>query len=125
MVLHIDSDASYLSVPKAWSRAAGFMYLNGKPKSTTDPNPTHYNGPVHVVCQILRNVMSSTAEAKLVALLDTCKDATAIRTALAEMGWPQPPTPVQTDNSTAVGLVHNTIRQKHSKAIDMRFLLVA
>ena len=86
MVLHIDSDASYLSVPKARLRAAGFMYLNGTPASKSNPNPTHYNGPVHVVCQILRNVMSSAAEAELGALFDNCKDATAIFTALAEMG---------------------------------------
>eukprot|EP00804_Cyclotella_cryptica_P018678 CCRYP_007188-RD/>CCRYP_007188-RD protein AED:0.48 eAED:0.48 QI:0/-1/0/1/-1/0/1/0/59 len=37
------------------------------------------------------------------------------------MGHPQPPTPIQTDNSTALGVVNNTIQPKHTKAMDMRF----
>ena len=38
------------------------------------------------------------------------------------MKWhTQPPTPVQTDNSTALGVVKNTIQPKRTKAMDMRF----
>ena len=37
------------------------------------------------------------------------------------MGHPQPPTPIQTDNSTALGVVNNTIQPKRTKAMDMRF----
>jgi len=32
MVLHIESNASCLSAPKAWSRAAEFFYLSDKSK---------------------------------------------------------------------------------------------
>eukprot|EP00804_Cyclotella_cryptica_P003481 CCRYP_002116-RA/>CCRYP_002116-RA protein AED:0.42 eAED:0.42 QI:0/0/0/1/0/0/2/0/336 len=35
--------------------------------------------------------------------------------------YPQPPTPIQTDNSTALGVVNNTIQPKRTKAMDMRF----
>ena len=37
------------------------------------------------------------------------------------MGHPQPPTPVATDNSTALGIVTSSIKQRRSKAMDMRF----
>ena len=37
------------------------------------------------------------------------------------MGHPQPATPMKTDNSTATGIINKTIKQKKSKAIDMRF----
>lgn len=49
------------------------------------------------------------------------KLAVPMRTTLTEMGHPQPPTPIRTDNSTANGIVNSTIRQNRSKAIDMRF----
>eukprot|EP00804_Cyclotella_cryptica_P017108 CCRYP_003349-RA/>CCRYP_003349-RA protein AED:0.50 eAED:0.45 QI:0/-1/0/1/-1/0/1/0/116 len=37
------------------------------------------------------------------------------------MGHPQPPTPIQTDNSTALSVVNNTIQPKRTKAMDMQF----
>ena len=37
------------------------------------------------------------------------------------MGWPQPKTPIQTDNSTASGVVNKTIEPKRTKSMDMRF----
>eukprot|EP00804_Cyclotella_cryptica_P029293 CCRYP_011705-RD/>CCRYP_011705-RD protein AED:0.51 eAED:0.44 QI:0/-1/0/1/-1/0/1/0/116 len=37
------------------------------------------------------------------------------------MGHPQPPTPIQPYNSTALGIVNNTIQQKYTKAMDMCF----
>ena len=37
------------------------------------------------------------------------------------MGHPQLPTPLAVDNTTAVGFANKTIKQKMSKAIDMRF----
>ena len=40
---------------------------------------------------------------------------------LEEMVHPQPPTPVQVDNSTALGIATGTIKQCKSKSIDMRF----
>ena len=37
------------------------------------------------------------------------------------MGHPQPPTAMKTDNQTATGILNGTIKQRRSKAIDMRF----
>jgi hypothetical protein len=40
---------------------------------------------------------------------------------LEEFGHPQPPTPLKTDNTTAEGIANDTVKQKHSKAMDMRY----
>jgi hypothetical protein len=42
-------------------------------------------------------------------------------TALSEMGHPQPATPLESDNSTAYGILHAQVRMKRSKAFDMRY----
>ena len=44
-----------------------------------------------------------------------------MREALQNMGHPQPPTPIQTDNTTAIGISTDSVKQKRSKAMDMRF----
>ena len=44
-----------------------------------------------------------------------------MQTILIEIDHPQPPTPIQVDNSTAVGIANKSIKQKMSKAMDMRF----
>ena len=40
------------------------------------------------------------------------------------MGHPQPPTPMEVDNETAIGLLKSTMKQKMSKAICMRLYSV-
>ena len=65
--------------------------------------------------------MSLAAEAKLGGLFICAREAVYIRLILKEMGHPQPPTPIQTDNSTAEGVVNNKIQSKRTKAMDMRF----
>ena len=37
------------------------------------------------------------------------------------MGYPQPPTTILCDNTAAIGLANDSIKQKRSKAVDMRF----
>ena len=58
------------------------------------------NGLVHVLCKILRNVMSSTAEAEYGVLFLNGQAAVSIKTTLIEMGHSQPPIPIQVENST-------------------------
>ena len=125
MILHIHSDASYLSETEARSRAGGFFFLSN-PYNTSDTTapPPKLNGAIHIVCQILSNVMASATEAEVGALFHNAQDACQIRTTLEFLGHPQPPTPIQTDNSCAEGIVNNTVKQKRSKAIDMRFYWV-
>ena len=64
--------------------------------------------------------MLSAAEVELASLFITaCKCAELRQTAL-EMGWPQQHTPIQVDNTTAVGVVTNNIIPKQTKSMDMR-----
>jgi hypothetical protein len=123
MVLHIDSDPSYLSMPKARSRVGGHHYLSSNShdptKALTANPPSH--GPIHTVCHKLRNVMASAAEAEVGGLFVNGQDAVPIRTTLKELDHPQPPTPIKTDNSTASGIANNTLKQRKSRAMDMWF----
>jgi hypothetical protein len=129
MCLHIHSDASYLSESKARSRAAGHFFLSRRPPdpnaapAPTDPDPPN-NGAIHTHSSIMSVVLSSATEAELGALFYNAKDATAFRVPLDELGHPQPPTPIQTDNACASGIANETIKQRRSKAIDMRFYWV-
>jgi hypothetical protein len=70
--------------------------------------------------QIIKFVMASAAEAKLAALYNTAREMVPLRNALEEMGWKQPKSPIQTDNSTATGFINDTIIQRRIKMIWMR-----
>ena len=115
MILAAHSDAGYHSEPGARSRAGGHFYMSNN--AEVPPN----NGSIHNVAQIIKAVMSSAAEAELGALFINAREAVHIRNILEEMGHPQPPTPIQTDNSTANGVVNNIIQPKRTKPMDMRF----
>jgi hypothetical protein len=65
--------------------------------------------------------MSSAAEAELGALYLNAKETVYLRQILHEIGHPQPPTPIQTDNTTASGVVNNIVQPKRTKAMDMRY----
>jgi hypothetical protein len=43
---------------------------------------------------------------------------------MEEMGHQQPPTPLECDNTTAVGILNDTVRQRQSKAMNMRYYWV-
>ena len=116
MLLKVHSDASYLSEPKAKSRFGGHFYLGSRPVLDTTNN-----GPVHTTASVLKNVVSSASEAEYGGIFMNAKAAVPLRQALIEMGHSQPATPIQTDNDTATGLANETIKQKHSKTVDMRF----
>ena len=64
MIFHIYSDASYISEPEARSRASGYLFLGTKSRTPIQAI-TLENGPVHVECSIMRNVMASATEAEL------------------------------------------------------------
>ena len=133
MLLAIHSNASYLSEAKSRSRVGGYFFLanredlptqrkdtqgGGQPTAATLPR---VNGPVHVESSVLRVVVSSAAEAELGGLYVNGKEGVVLRQTLEEMGHPQPPTPIVTDNVTADGIANQTVNQKRSKAIDVRF----
>jgi hypothetical protein len=65
--------------------------------------------------------MSSAAEAEIGAVFINAKEGAVLRTTLEESGHPQPPTPMEIDNTTATGYSNGTIKQKRTKAMDMGF----
>ena len=72
MILHIYSDASYISEPEARSRARGYFFLGPNYKTPIQEMPPE-NRPVHVECSIMRNVMASATEAELGGLFENCQ----------------------------------------------------
>ena len=71
--------------------------------------------------QIIKFVMYSSAESEIGVLYITAKEMVPICQTLIEMGWKQPPFPIQTNNSTYAGAVNKTIIQRKSKSMDLRF----
>ena len=65
--------------------------------------------------------MASTTEAKFGALFLNFQEAVTIQITLEKMGHPQPPTPFQVNNSTALGIATGTIKKRKSKEMDMQF----
>jgi hypothetical protein len=116
MVLQVSSDSSYLSEPEAYSRTGGHFYLGNN-----DDQQLQINGPIS---SIIEHVMSSAAEAEVGSIFSNAKEAAPLRVILEEMGHRQPPTPMQTDNSTAYVILNNKLNQKLLKAMDMRFYWV-
>jgi hypothetical protein len=117
MILHIHSDTSYLSENEAKSRAGEFFYMGNATKN--DKKLT--NGAILIVSKVLKHVMSSAAEAEIGAVFLNAKEVAVLRTTLEELGHKQPPTPMETDNTTATGYSNGTIKQKRTQAMDMRF----
>jgi len=121
MILAISSDGSYLSAKRSRSRVGGYFYLSEEPSNEPDSPPPPRNGAVLVIANILKNVVSSAAEAEIAGCFTNAQEGCAIRTTLEEMGWPQGTTQITTDNSCAEGFANETIKQKKTKAIDMRY----
>jgi hypothetical protein len=121
MQLKIHSDASYLSKPKSKSRIGGYFYLGGKSDSRIKPLS---NGPLLCHITVLKRVVSSVVEAEFGAIFVNAKEGTVTRTTLSEMGHNQEATDLTADNTTADGIINNTVQQKRSKAMEMRLYWV-
>ena len=86
---------------------------------TTHDNNAPNIGKILTLSAIIRYVISSASEAKLAALFYNCKNAVHLHQTVKEMGHCQPNTLITTYNSTAHGLITNTMIPKASKAMDM------
>jgi hypothetical protein len=78
MILHIHSDASYLSENEAKIRAGGFFYMGNATKY--DKKLT--NGAILIVSKVLKHVMSSAVEAEIGAVFINAKEGAVLRTTL-------------------------------------------
>jgi hypothetical protein len=115
MVLHVFVDASYLCRSRARSVAGAIFFLGNH------NDPTSINGSIHVFSSMIPCVVASAGEAQYAALFAAGQHAASIRTTLSDMGYPQGPTIIMCDNTSAIGIATDSIKQKRSKAIDMRF----
>ena len=114
MILAAHSDASFANETKSRSRAGAHIFF-----SENDSIP-RWNGPLLTISQIMKYVVSSAAEAEMTALFLTAKEMVPLQNTLTEMGWKQPPSPLQSNNSTAVGMNNATLIPKKSRSWDLR-----
>jgi hypothetical protein len=106
MILNIHSDASYLSVSNVRSRLGGRFFLGNK-----SPEQDALNGSILNVAAVIKNVVASATESEVGACFHNAQSGAPLRVT----------TPLRTDNSTAHGIVNETIKQKGSKEMDMRY----
>ena len=69
-----------------------------------------------VECKTLKHVVLSAAKAETAGVFHNSQKAIPMRYILEQLGYQQPPTPLKTDNSTALGFARNIIHQKCSKS---------
>ena len=105
MVLHVDSDATYLTMPEARSCYADRFYLSDWTSlSPIKPNQER-NAPIHTECKTIRNIVSSTTEVETYGIFNNGKTAIGMRQELITLDHKQPSTPLKTDNYTTKTLV--------------------
>ena len=113
IIVNIHSDALYLSAPRARSRLTGSCFFGDVPKKGEH---IHMNEFVFVLCGILRIVVWSVAGAALGTLFLNIKKRKSTTLALIKLGHHQLPTPVHCDNTTAAGIVNDTVKKNnHSR----------
>ena len=116
IVLNIHSDASYLTQPKARSRAGGYWFM------TTQKRNAKNNDAVLNIAKIIRNVATSAASAEIVGLFINTRQAIPVPRLLGEMSHKQPVTPTRTDNTiTALGFVSKDLNPKATASEDMNY----
>jgi hypothetical protein len=107
MILHIHSDASYLSVSNERSRLGDLFFCGNK-----SPEQDKLNGSILNVVSVIKNA---------VACFHNAQSGAPLRVTLTELDHIQPPTPLRTDNSTEFGILNKKIKQKRSNTMDIRY----
>ncbi len=98
MIFCAHADAGFLNQTNSHSRAGAHIYL-----LEDDPFP-QFNGAILSIAQVIKFVMALVAESELAALFITAREMIPHRQTLIAIGWSQPNSPIQTDNSIAVGV---------------------
>jgi hypothetical protein len=114
MILCAHTNAGFHNESKGRSQAGAHIFI-----SKNNPFPKH-NGPVLLISQIMKFVVSSATKAKLDTLYTAVKEMVSLHQTLIKMGWPQPCTAIQMDNSAAVGVTNLTIVLQKTKSMDLR-----
>jgi hypothetical protein len=85
MILHIHSDASYLSVSNARSCLGGLFFLGNK-----SPEQDMLNGFILNIASIIKNVVVSAAQSEVGACFHNTQSGAPLRVTLAELGHTKP-----------------------------------
>jgi hypothetical protein len=115
MILCAHSDAEFLNETNFHSCTGAHIFLSENKLFL------RFNGAVLSIAQIINFVMASAAESELAVLFVTAREMISHRQTLIYMGWPQPKSPIQTDNSTTAGVTNTTIVPPRAKMKDMHF----
>jgi hypothetical protein len=119
MILFSRVDASYLSRSASCSLCRWCLLF---PRQS---QPAPQNQMALYTSSRLSFLVSSQAPGKpntlLSALFAGGQYVVSLRNILTDLGHPQPPTIIMCDNTCAIGIANDSIKQKRSKAIDMRF----
>ena len=114
MILVAQSDAGFHNESKGHSWAGAHIFLS------EDDSIPHWNGPILTVDQIIKFVLASAVEAELRSLFITAQKMVPLQQTLIEMGWPQKPSPGQSNNTTSEGVANGTIVANKLKSTDLR-----
>ena len=115
MVLAEPANAGYLNESLACSCVDAHIFL-----SEDEPTP-RLNGLILTIVETIKFTMSSATESEIDAIFITANKMFPFCQTLLEMRWPEPPSPLQTDNSTASIVTNNTIMPRQTKSMDMHF----
>ncbi len=115
-LLRVLSDSSFLSRPNAGSVAGGLSYLGLTDDDDWVNHPVSFLAFHPHPCCLFLSRRRSTPACKYAA----ARIAKEKRKILANMGHPQPATPLYCDNEVAIGIAADTVSQRLSKATDMR-----
>jgi hypothetical protein len=85
-ILHIHSDASYLSVSNVRSRLGSLFFLGNK-----YPKQDKLNGSILNVTSVIKNVVASAAESEVGACFHNAQSEAPLRVTLTELGHTQHP----------------------------------
>lgn len=115
MILHLHSDASYLSEPDGRSQMGRHFNIGLENDGKINKRL------VAMLSPIIKHIMSSVSKAELVVLFYNSKATMPLRVILQKTEHVQPPMLVTTENSIAHGLATKYMTPKASTAMDMRF----
>jgi hypothetical protein len=73
------------------------------------------------VASVIKSVVSSVAESEVGARFQNAQTASPLRVTFFGLGHKQPANPLRTDKSTAYGILKETIKQKRSKSMDIKY----
>ena len=113
MILHVQSDTSYMLIKDTTNHLIWHFYLNSNSSNNTKAptTPPPLNGLMFIICNVLKNVVVSVTETEMAALFNNGQEVAILHASLEILGREQPAIHIGTDNSSAAGIINNTMRQ--------------